>query len=220
MLGIPLLYSASVFSKHKMLRGKNLKVTLLPTQFSAQYLLNQQNKISSIEQTLHRTDSIAFTMKDQNTYSDLYVWPETGLPFSMKDANLKTLFSSAVRDWESALLTGGKEIPENYSKTDQRMYTSGILVSHQNEKSLYHRKTKMTPGQEIIPYHNILAKIPEFPIKETSPKYYKTGKKSKPLLLITRKKEKFLLGISLCYEQWYPKHWTTLAKNVLNCMFI
>ena len=213
MLGIPLLYAGVSYSKYNNLKGKSIQVSILPTQYSASYLINPKNKIRVIEETLHRTDAVAFTMKDKNMFSDLYVWPETGLPFTMQQTNLSPILFEAVTDWKSALLTGGRGISDSTKTNDKRKYVSGVLISHKKKQPTYHHKTVLTPGQEAIPYHSLLAKIPEFPIKTNDPRYFKKGNKSEPLELITKNNEKFLVGVSLCYEQWYPKHWAKLAKN-------
>lgn len=213
MLGIPLVYGGIAYVKYSNLKGNSIRVSLFPTQYSAKYLTNPKNSIAIVEQTLHRTDSIAFTSAEQKIHTDLYLWPETGLPFTMGQSNLSEILSEAVNDWEGALITGVKGVPDTTNENDKRTYVSGVLISHTNKKSVYHHKTVLTPGQEVIPYHSLLAKIQNFPIKETDPRYFKKGKVSKPLELITRNKEKFLVGVSLCYEQWYPKHWVQLAKN-------
>jgi len=58
-----------------------------------------------------------------------------------------------------------------------------------------------------------LSKLPNFPIPEYDAHFYKKGEKSEPLDLITRADERFKVGVSLCFEQWYPHHWTQLAQN-------
>lgn len=213
MLGIPILYSLGIFSAHKKLTTPGVQVSLIPTQFSADYLQNPENQITVVEQTLHRTDSLAFALLKRKTPSDLYVWPETGTKYWMDYSNLGSLLSEATTDWQGSLITGCKGIPDGSTKDDQRTHVSGVLISPAQIKPLYHHKTTLIPGQEAIPYHSFFAQIPFFPIKETNTKYYKRGKASEPLELVTRKKEKFQLGVSLCFEQWHPTHWTKLANN-------
>ncbi|WP_139956750.1 apolipoprotein N-acyltransferase [Flavicella sediminum] len=216
MLGIPLIYSAISYSKYATLKGRSIEVTIVPTQYSARFLNNPENNFRLVEETLHRTDEIAFIRKEKGKTSDLYVWPETGLPFTMQQTNLSSLLFEAATDWEAALLTGGKGILDRTKTEDQRTYVSGVLISHKNTQPKYHHKTVLTPGQEAIPYHSLLAKIPKFPIKTTDPRYFKKGENSEPLLLTTKNNEDFLLGISLCYEQWYPNHWAAMSRNGAN----
>lgn len=213
MLTVPLLYGGYAFIKYKQTSPENITVSLIPTQFSASYLSNPENGVETIEKTLHTTDSLAFWLKENNKHSDLFVWPETGISYKMGFSNLNDLLKEAVTDWESALVTGCKGVPQNQSKTDQRTHVSAALIAPENTKTFYHHKTFLTPGQEAIPYHSFLASLPSFPIKVTDANYYKKGTKSEPLDLITKKKEKFRLGVSLCFEQWHPIHWVKTTQN-------
>jgi apolipoprotein N-acyltransferase len=213
MLGIPLFFYFLSYQKYNHIKGKSIDVTVVPTRFSARYFENLNKNFDVVELTLKKTDIVAFNKKALNQYSDLYIWPETGLPFTLQQTNLSDLLLEAVTDWESALLTGGKGIADFSNSLDKRAYVSGVLLSHRNNTISYHHKTVLTPGQEVIPYHSLLAKIPKFPISEFDTRYFKKGEQSKPLALTTRENKSFLVGVSLCYEQWYPKHWINLAQN-------
>ncbi len=219
MLGIPLLYSAVAFSHFGTpTRQKSLRVSLVPTQFSASFLNDRQNDYWVVEQTLHRSDSLAYYQGQRGLHSDLYVWPEAGLNFELGFYNLDTLLTEAVTDWQSALLTGGKGIVTGLDSTDQRFYVSGILLSHRAMQAGFHHKTVLTPGQEAIPYHRFLAKLPFFPIAETDARYFRAGLVSEPLPLTTQNGTTFRVGVSLCFEQWYPQHWVGLAQNQADFM--
>ncbi len=213
MLGLPLLYSLYAFSAYDQLKGESMTVSLIPTYYSADFMLVEENGHTIVNETLYRNDSVALTRKAQGEYSDLYVWPETGTIYQLGYSNLGDILQEAVGDWESALLTGCKGIPNDGNKLDQRPYASGVLISHQNPQAVYHHKTILTPGQEAIPYHAQLAKLPNFPISEMDPHYFQKGNASLPLDLVTRNDESFKVGVSLCFEQWYPQHWTRLAQN-------
>ncbi|MEZ4921160.1 MAG: apolipoprotein N-acyltransferase [Saprospiraceae bacterium] len=209
MLALPVLYSAFVFSRSDFDSGKTLSVRLLPTQYAAADLLNNEKQVQLIERMLHRSDSLAF----EGEPFDLLLWPETGLNYQLNYSNLEPLLREAVGDWQSALLTGCKGIPEYADSTDHRKFVSGVLLSSQQAEVQYHHKTALTPGQECIPYHAALARIPQFPIRETDPRYFKRGKQSKPLVLKKKEGETIAVGVSLCYEQWHPEHWARLACN-------
>ncbi|WP_299671827.1 apolipoprotein N-acyltransferase [uncultured Polaribacter sp.] len=213
MLGIPLLYAAISYSKYNEFKGKSIDVTIVPTQYSARFLNNSDNSFRLVEETLHRTDKIAFTNQEKGKTSDLYIWPETGLPFTMQQSNLSELLFEATTDWKAALLTGARGISDTLNKQDKRNYVSGALISHQVKEIKFHHKTVLTPGQEAIPYHSLLEKIKSFPYKKYDTRFYKKGEKSVPLQFTTKNKKAFLLGVSLCYEQWYPEHWAALSRN-------
>ncbi len=214
MLGIPLLYTAIAFSWYSQPASKkSLRVSVIPTQFSPAFITNPENHVAMIEQTLYRTDSMAYHQEQRELHSDLYLWPETGLSFEIDDLNLSSLFAETVTDWQAALLTGGKGYIPSADTTDYRYTVSGILLSHTNPEPQFHFKTVLTPGQEAIPYHRWLAKLPFFPIPETDSRFYRKGEESVPLPLTTKKGETFQVGVSICFEQWYPQHWVSLARN-------
>lgn len=213
MLGLPLLYSGYAFQQYRDLAGEQLRVSLIPTQYTAEYLNQPKNGRNVVEETLYRTDSLAFSQLDNDRASDLYVWPETGTDYSMGFSNLGTLLQEAVNDWDAALLTGCKGTPADTTANDQRRHVSGVLISSQQSALVYHHKTALTPGQEMLPFHRLLAQLPHFPFPEYSPRFYKKGKVSAPLLLTTRTGQQFQVGNSLCFEQWHPNHWAALARN-------
>lgn len=213
MLTLPLLYGAYAFFKYNNSDNKSIQISLIPTQFSADYIMNRNNRRAITEQTLHRTDSIAFAQLENKRPSDLYLWPETGTRSAINIVNLERLLQEATQEWGAALLTGCRGIPENYSEKDQRTFISGALISSTQKETVYHHKTTLCPGQEVIPYHELLAKIPDFPIAENNPHYFKKGQESLPLSLKTQDGQQFQVGVSLCFEQWYPHHWAALARN-------
>ncbi|GAB5550558.1 MAG: apolipoprotein N-acyltransferase [Saprospiraceae bacterium] len=213
MLGIPLLYTFYSFGQYREVSLSAATLSLLPTQFTSTYLSDPTKRVSIVEQTLHRNDSLAFAQQAKGVQSDLYVWPETGLNFELAYSNLGNLLSEATYDWGTALLTGCKGVPSEESQLDTRRHVSGVLLDPIAESVAFHHKTVLTPGQEAIPYHTSLARLPNFPIAETDPHYFKKGIESQPLTLKTKNQRSFQVGVSLCYEQWYPSHWTRLAKN-------
>lgn len=218
MLGLPLLYSVYAFTTYDNLGSESLSISLIPTQYSADILNDYSNGQMVVEQTLHRTDSLAFANADQNQHSDLYVWPETGTNYWMDYSNLGSLLQEATNDWNAALLTGCRGIPNDTTATDQRRHVSAALISSTSTKPVYHHKTALTPVQEMIPYHHLLAKVPSFPIAETDPRFFKKGKNAQALPLTTHDNRQFKVGVSLCFEQWYPNHWAALARDGADIM--
>ncbi len=91
MLGIPFLYSLWAFSQYGNIQGNQaMEVSLVPTHFLPNYLNNEANGVSIVEQTLHRTDSLAFYRMEAQKFSDLYIWPETGISYQLGTSNLSS----------------------------------------------------------------------------------------------------------------------------------
>lgn len=212
MLGLPLAYSAYSFGQFSGVGRQSLSVTVVPTYFTAAFLEDSRNLKTVIEQTLHLTDSLHYAQRTTNTVPDLYLWPETGTGFTLEEAGLGQALREAVTDYDAALLTGGS-LGADTTGRDLRKYTVGTLFSAHTPAVRHHRKTRLTPGQEMIPYHRWLAKIPGFPVPLQDPQFRKQGTESAPLPLTTWDDRQFALGVSLCYEQWHPLHLTTLAQN-------
>lgn len=212
MLGLPLAYSAYSFGQFSGVGRQSLSVTVVPTYFTAAFLEDSRNLKKVIEQTLHLTDSLHYAQRATNTVPDLYLWPETGTGFTLEEAGLGQALQEAVVDYDAALLTGGSLWADTTGQ-DLRKYTVGTLLSAYSPTPLHHRKTRLTPGQEMIPYHRWLAKVPGFPIPLQDPQFRKQGTESAPLPLTTWDDRQFALGVSLCYEQWHPLHLTALANN-------
>lgn len=212
MLGLPLTYSAYAFGQFDGVGEQSLSVTVIPTYFTAAFLEDSRNLKKAIEQTLHLTDSLHYAQRETNTVPDLYLWPETGTGFTLEEAGLGQALREAVADYDAALLTGGSLWADTTSQ-DFRKYTVGTLLSAHSPGVHHHRKTRLTPGQEMIPYHRWLAKLPSFPVPLQDWRYRKQGTVSAPLPLTTWDDRQFALGVSLCYEQWHPLHLTALANN-------
>ncbi len=88
-----------------------------------------------------------------------------------------------------------------------------FCFSHKASAPAYHHKTVLTPGQETLPYRSALAKLPFFSVEENGKTHIQKGTQSMPLTLNTRNNGLFRLGVSLCFEQWYPAHWAALSRN-------
>lgn len=209
----PLLYCGFIFQNSNLQSDKSVQVSIVPTQFEPNYLTDQKNQKTIIEQTLHRTDSLAYDLASANKNSDLYVWPEAGTSYWMAFENINTLLHQATTDWRGSLITGSQEVRSTGEHQDQ--YVSGVLITPQlhdvTTPVQYHHKIALVPGSETIPYHDILSVL--FPSLKTSKKNYTYGNSFEPLQLLTKDNEIFQTGVSLCYEQWFPSIWTKQVQN-------
>jgi apolipoprotein N-acyltransferase len=212
MLGLPLAYGVYAFGQFDGRAGKSLSVTVVPTYFTAGFYKDYRNHRIGIERTLHVTDSLHYAQRESNTVPELYLWPETGTYLTLEEAQLAKVLREAVVDYDAALLTGSSILADT-ATGDFRNYVTGTLLSAQTPTIHHHRKTQLTPGQEIIPYHRWLAKLPGFPVALEDPNFRKRGNSAQPLPLTTWDDEKFALGVSLCFEQWHPAHWAAMARN-------
>ena len=211
MIVLPLLYGGFALQTKKTDAGSSLQVSIIPTQFEPEYLNDQENQKAIIEETLHRTDSLAYDLLGANKGSDLYVWPEAGTSYWMQFHNLATILHEATTDWSGALLTGCRGIP--VEGDDQNAYVSGVMVTPRYDSTVaelqYHHKTTLVPGAETMPYRDIFKSEKD----RANAMSYTAGSSFIPLKLKTKEGDNFNPGISLCYEQWFPSVWTKSANN-------
>ena len=213
MLGIPFIYSSTKLLKPTKDFNNSIDIRLIPTNYSSEILLNANMHTHILEKILHQTDSIAFHQINRGVECDLFVWPETGINYSLDQSNLEPLLKEAVHDWGSALLTGCKGVPDIQNPYDKRSFVSSVLISDHDSTLQYHHKTILTPGQEALPFYSILSKLSFLSEHINHAKYSKPGKTSRPLELTTSDNKKYKIGASLCFEQWYPNHWAKLSQN-------
>jgi apolipoprotein N-acyltransferase len=209
-----LLYSGYSYQKYAANTGQAIQVSIVPTQYTAQELMDPNLQKLIIEKTLHRNDSLAFEQINRNATSDLYVWPEAGTSNWMNFPNITSILMQATNDWNGSLITGCKGVVAG--EDDQRKYISGVMISPSQDSTKlplqYHHKTNLIAGTEFVPYKEILG--PVFYDKEKqAERYFMHGKSFQPLLLKTKNDEEYHVGVSLCYEQWFPNTW---AKQTVN----
>ncbi len=208
-----LLYFMYAHEKWSGASEKSLQVSIIPTQFEPEALMNDSQQKSVIENTLHRTDSLAYDLTSAKRGSDLYVWPEAGTSHWLAFDNITQLLHEAVTDWSGSLLTGCKGI--TLEGDDKNAYVSAVMVSpsefNEDMPLQYHHKTKLTPGAETLPYKEWSA--PLLSGDENVNPYFTPGSSYEPLALKTKSGASFSPGISLCYEQWFPAVWSNQANK-------
>ncbi len=200
-----LLYGLWSINKWNKPSNSNILIAIIPTNFSPQILMDPEADEFVIEHTLHRTDSLAFDLMDDEIYTDLVVWPETGSQNWMNLANIAEILTEACGDWGASLITGCKGIQDSINLYDK--YVTGIMISPPSEYQLaqaqWHHKTKLVPGTEIIPYQKQFSTF-----FNTAPILrYAQGTAYDPLILHTQSGAQHKLGVSICYEQWFPSAW-------------
>ena len=209
------LYSAYAFQKLEAEDTKSIQVSIIPTQFDADYLGNEKNQKAIIEETLHRTDSLAFDLIEKDRRSDLYVWPEAGTSYWAGFPNITSILQQATNDWEGTLLTGCKGIP--IQGEDRLAHISAVMVSpsldsiHLSRPLQYHHKTILSPGGEAIPYKHLILPLLSEDLQYAT--FFEAGRSFEPLQIETRNGESFKTGLSLCYEQWFPLVWTKTSQK-------
>ncbi|MCX6277478.1 MAG: apolipoprotein N-acyltransferase [Bacteroidetes bacterium] len=210
----PLGYSMIRFLQIEDQNRQKVNITLINTNFSVRDSIIYEDYVSRIERLTFLTDSIDYESKSRNLRTDLYVWPEGAVDYG-NDSMFYSFIDSAVRDWHTPLLAGMQIIPENATATDRRRVNRAALISPgvlQNEFQHYD-KVHLAPGNEKIPYHQFLVKIPGFPVAINDSSWLKSGNKVQLIELQLQNGRKVKMGTPICLEQNYPEIWSEMARR-------
>ncbi len=156
-------------------------------------------------------------LKQKGKFPDLFVWPETALPFLVNDNpyfnRLKTQFILKERTW---LLSGApfyekKDIGKNGQKKGEfSSYNSAFLLTPGGEISARYDKQHLVPFGEYVPFSKFLH-LPG-PLVENIGNF-SSGKPTRPLSCKSAE-----IGVLICFESIFPelaRDWTSRGANLL-----
>ncbi len=215
---IPLIYSA--YSQYKMSKQtgeKNITATLV-SSVNHYKETDSATVYAGFNELKQKTDSINQLQKKRRILSEIYVWYESAVEIEWQALNRHFDLHQMIQNWDVPLLTGIKLSDNTSDKTGMQKTNSAMLfcLLDKTLKIQKYNKIYLTPGWEMIPYHNLLAKLPFFPDSETSGKYLKRGKHVKPLCLKNRRGVEVKMGISICFEQIKPDLWRKMTMRGAN----
>lgn len=203
-------------------RTGEINITLIKTDFD---LLGKpgetkyEKAVREVERLTFLTDSIDYEFNLRSFKSDLYVWYEGAVDFGNQKI-FTDFIDTAVNDWQTPLLTGMQILPENTYPEDKRLVNRAALF-HINENTKtelqYYDKVRLSPGHERIPYHELLAKLPGFPVPLNSPAFFKNADSVSLIELKTQGGRKVKLGTPICLEQHYSYIWSDMAEAGAEC---
>ena len=213
----PLIYADITYNTIEGQPKRQINITLINTDFS----LNIDTYglyIKKLERLTHITDSADYELKQRRQATDLYVWHEGAVDFG-NDQTFYNFIDSAVRDWKTPLLTGMQIIPANASKTDRRRVNRATLIQSGSNAGncQFYDKVHLAPGREKIPYHQLLAMVPGFPVAINDSNWVKSGGEVSLISLQTRNKQNVKIGTPICMEQNYPAIWSDMAMAGAEC---
>lgn len=213
MILMPLGYSLVRYHQIGDIPGRKITITLINTNFSVQKVPSFESYVQRIERLTFLTDSIDYELKSRNLRSDLYVWPEGAVDYG-NDSMFYRFIDSAICDWKTPLLAGMQIIPGDAVPGDFRKVNRATLISAGGSPGdfPYYDKVHLAPGQEKIPYHRLLHKIPGFPFALNDPAFCKNGREVKLIELQPVNGEKVKMGTPICMEQNYPGIWGEMTR--------
>lgn len=133
---------------------------------------------------------------------DLILWPESALPYSITNPEMKNWLARLVRKTKTYHLVGCDE------EIDGKRYNSAVLFNPKGEALDTYRKVHLVPFGEWIPFENLLSRW----IKPLNA----LGGFSKGEPKIIQLADGRKLGVSICFETIFPNLAQKGADLLLN----
>jgi apolipoprotein N-acyltransferase len=171
---------------------------------SRKWLAEEQRK--TVLNYLGQTDFLY-----QESQVDLFVWPETALPFYPTNNTLTTVIRTFMAKKNGALLTGSPwyEI-KNLEKREIEYYNSGLLFQSDGNFGQRYYKSHLVPFGEYVPMKKFLFFLA--PLVEAVGDF-SHGKIEKPI-----EHGEIRAGVLICFESIFPqlaREWVNQGANVL-----
>lgn len=134
------------------------------------------------------------TMNIYGTKSDLIVWPETAIPYSLHPDSTGWKTAMAVlRNKNAPLITGAM-----YTDTSNLRYNSAFLFDPESRKVRIYKKRLLVPEEEGNPY-------PFAVNDEPNSKYLSSGSTPAVLKFHTSDSSVVFAGMAICYESLFSR---------------
>ncbi len=214
----PLCYAALSRFRASGKPAQEISVTQIHTRFGVPEGAPDE-WADQIERLTFLTDSADYELKRNRLGSDLIVWPEGAIDRG-NDKNVVAFLDSAVNDWNTPLLAGMRCVPAGAGPSDLRKVNRAALFTpglHGRNPVRFYDKVRLFPVHERIPYHEILAKIPRFPILLNDPSYTRKGDGIRLIEFGTARCGTVRIGTPICQEQNDPKIWSEMALAGARC---
>jgi apolipoprotein N-acyltransferase len=147
------------------------------------------------------------------TTFELALWSETALPVSLLDGSGAALLEQIQRWCDStgiAVLTGFAEI-ERYRPL--RAYNAAILIAPQATQFPIHRKSRLTPFGEYMPYSDAFPALAEALQWGVGISSWAKGPGATVLPLVHGSDTLLRLGVMICIESIYPNYCADFVRR-------
>lgn len=202
VLAVPLLYGIVRLLAITPTGAQPLHVALVQPSINPWQKWTYADMRSMLEQHLWLMDSLRRT-----TRFELALWSETAIPVNLLDgagAELLSRFRTWCDSTGVAVLTGFADI-EQYRPL--RAYNAAVLIAPRAESFPVHRKSRLTPFGEYMPFSDIvpsLAKALQWSVGISS---WVKGPGARPLPLANAAGDTVArIGVMICIESIYPDY--------------
>jgi apolipoprotein N-acyltransferase len=221
MLGLPLAYTAYVFTRPEAGTGPGLgglSVLLMQPNVNPWEKLSEGPRHAVLRKTLGLTNK---ALAGSAETPDLIVWPETAVPYLLSDSKeAREAVYRAVTRWETPLLTG--LFDRGAGEGRHEIFNAAALLSpgpavpgrrfNVEVSPAYHKRVLM-PFVERVPFVERFPALQRLAVDIGAGDRVSRGREARVFTLRTRRGEEATVAAAICYEYLYPAEVADLVRG-------
>ena len=203
MIVAPLLYASVRLYRDGMVSEKHsqLRVTLVQPNVNPHEKWVQYNSAEIMARYYRMTGRAV-----RENRPELVIWPETAIPFSILDTPYVSdlqLLRLALRQWNTALLTGFIDIVYERNQPFESYNASMLLVPGNGAPRIY-RKMRLVPFAERVPYVEYFPWLDNLTFSLAGIRGWGKGQDASVMELASSRNGKVVIANIICYESIFP----------------
>jgi apolipoprotein N-acyltransferase len=214
VLAVPLVYGVARLVDYSPLPSKPVRIALVQANINPW----RKWEYADMEPLLARHLAVQDSLRQFERF-DLAIWSETAMPISLLDATGARI-NARIRSWcdstDAAVLLGFADI-EGYQPI--KAYNAAILITPRAEHFPVHRKSRLTPFGEYMPFSDAfpeLARMLQWGVGISS---WAKGPGATVLPLV-RTDTLARLGVMICIESIYPNYVADYVRRGANVLVV
>lgn len=214
VLAVPLIYGVARLVDYSPLPSKPVRIALVQANINPWRKWEYADMEPLLAQHLALQDSLR-----QSGRFDLAIWSETALPINLLDATGARI-SARIQSWcdstDASVLLGFADV-EGYQPI--KAYNAAILITPRAEHFPVHRKSRLTPFGEYMPFSDAfpeLARMLQWGVGISS---WAKGPGATVLPLV-HTDTLARLGVMICIESIYPNYVADYVRRGANVLVV
>ncbi|WP_412067815.1 apolipoprotein N-acyltransferase [Rubrivirga sp. IMCC43871] len=162
-----------------------------------------------ISRATHLTDSVAYYATEA---PELYVWPESAIPFAWTDES-QPFLQQAVADWQTPLLSGHSGLAAQSDGDSVRFNRAVLLAPDADGASPIYDKRRLMPFKEGLPHERVLGAVPALASYRDRERLIAAGQRATTFSIVRPDGEVVRVATPICHEQQFPGLWAGWARD-------
>jgi apolipoprotein N-acyltransferase len=227
MIIAPLLYARQVFLEESAEKSSlSVRIALIQPDIDPHRKWNGM----SAEQTLSRLYTLTGQAMTDNRRPELVIWPETAIPFYIRDPEYRLYMDSVKRmvaHWNAPLLTG---IPDEEplianaggalaagaavaSDPPRAAYNASMLLLPGSDQVQIYRKMQLVPFGERVPYLDYFPWLDQLSFSLSGITSWQKGRDATVMVFRTAEGRQVRMANIICYESIFPGLCTSFVRR-------